>query len=161
MASGLRTTSNRAFAVALIALLALLPGSISPAVAAAAPAEAEAILPDADWKAIKSIISDQLAALQAGDSGKAFAHAAPGIRQQFETAQNFLTMVRAAYGALITARYTEFLEGAVIDGRVIQPLRLVGADNTVRVALYTMEKQPDGGWKIAGCVLAPSTVQAA
>ena len=129
--------------------------------APAAPVEVEATLPDADWNAIRGIISDQLAALRVGDDGKAFAHAAPGIRQQFETARNFLAMVRTAYSALIAARYTEFLEGAVIEGRVIQPLRLIGADNTVRVALYTMEKQPDGGWKIAGCVLAPSTVQAA
>ena len=44
---------------------------------------------------------------------------------------------------------------------MIQPLRLVAPDNTVLVALYTMEKQKDGRWKIAGCVLAPSTVQAA
>ena len=82
--------------------------------------------------------------MKAGNGGKAFAHAAPGIRQQFGTAGNFLAMVRTAYGALIAARYTEFLEGAVIEGRVIQPLRLVGSDNSVRVALYTMEKQPDG-----------------
>ena len=70
-------------------------------------------------------------------------------------------MVRASYAALIAARYSEFLEGAVIDGRVIQPLRLIGPDNSVLVALYTMERQPAGGWKIAGCVLAPSTVRAA
>jgi len=44
---------------------------------------------------------------------------------------------------------------------VIQPLRLIASDNTVQVALYTMEKQKNGVWKIAGCVLAPSTVQAA
>ena len=84
-------------------------------------------------------------ALKAGDARQ-------GVRatrrlasaQQFGTAANFLAMVRTAYGALIAARYTEFLEGAVIDGNVIQPLRLVAPDNSVRVALYTMEKQPDG-----------------
>ena len=38
---------------------------------------------------------------------------------------------------------------------------LVAPDNSVLVALYTMEKQKDGRWRIAGCVLAPSTVQAA
>jgi hypothetical protein len=49
----------------------------------------------------------------------------------------------------------------VIEGRVIQPLRLVSPDNSVVVALYTMERQQAGGWKIAGCILAPSTVKAA
>ena len=47
----------------------------------------------------------------------------------------------------------------MIDGNVIQPLRLILPDNTVLVALYTMEKEK-GRWHIAGCVLAPSTVQA-
>jgi hypothetical protein len=66
---------------------------------------------------------------------------------------------------LIDARYDEYLEGAVIDGRVIQPLRLILRDGTVLVALYTMEKIPDeegdARWRIAGCLLAPSTVKSA
>ncbi len=115
----------------------------------------------AEWKAIKRVIGEQRAALVAGDANKAFSYAAPGIRAQFGTAENFLAMVKTAYDALIAARYTEFLEGAVIEGVVIQPLRLIAPDNTVQVALYTMERQKNGGWKIAGCVLAPSTVQAA
>ena len=120
-----------------------------------------ATLPEADWTAIKALISEQLAALKAGDGMKAFGYASPGIRQQFGSGGAFLEMVRTSYGALLAARYTEFLEGAVIDGRVIQPLRVIGPDNTVVVALYTMERQPGGGWKIAGCILAPSTVKAA
>jgi len=120
-----------------------------------------ATLPEADWTAIKALISEQLAALKAGDGMKAFGYASPGIRQQFGSGGAFLEMVRTSYGALLAARYTEFLEGAVIDGRVIQPLRVIGPDNTVLVALYTMEQQQGGGWKIAGCILAPSTVKAA
>ena len=128
---------------------------------ASAPPAAKPALAAAEWKAIKHVIGDQRAALKSGDATKAFAHAAPGIRAQFGTAENFLAMVRAAYEPLLVARYAEFLEGAVIEGSVIQPLRLIAPDNSVRVALYTMEKQKDGRWKIAGCVLAPSTVQAA
>jgi hypothetical protein len=40
-------------------------------------------------------------------------------------------------------------------------LRLIDADNTVRVALYTMEKQANGEWRISSCRIAPSTVRAA
>jgi hypothetical protein len=72
-----------------------------------------------------------------------------------------MRMVRSGYQALVDARYVEFLEGAVIDGSTIQPLRLVMADGAVLVALYTMERQPDGAWRIAGCVIAPSTVKSA
>ena len=125
--------------------------------AAAAPAA-----PDpAEWQAIREVIAAQRAAIIAGDADKAFAYASPGIQQQFGDAAGFLAMVDATYTALGSARYVEFLEGAVIDGIVVQPLRLIDADNTVRVALYMMEKQVGGGWRISGCRIAPSTVRAA
>jgi hypothetical protein len=114
----------------------------------------------ADWTAIQQVIAQQRRALEAGDAVKAFSYASPGIREQFGDAATFIAMVRAAYSALLTARYTEFLEGAVIDGMVVQPLRLIDADNTVRVALYFMERQDNGAWRISGCRIAPSTVQA-
>lgn len=126
-----------------------------------AAAAAESALPAADWQAIQQVIAAQRAAIVAGDAVTAFGFASPGIQKQFGDAATFLAMVDAAYAALESARYVEFLEGAVIDGLVVQPLRLIDADNTVRVALYTMQKQPDGAWRISGCRIAPSTVRAA
>jgi hypothetical protein len=114
-----------------------------------------------DWKSIKQAISAQRAALIAGDGEKAFGYATPALRAQFGDADTFMTMVHVGYPALLTARYTEFLQGAVIEGLVIQPLRLIDGDNTVRVALYTLEKQQSGAWRISGCRIGPSTVQAA
>jgi hypothetical protein len=117
-------------------------------------------LPRREWDAIRKVIGDQLAALRRGDGAHAFAHATPALQRQFGDAENFMRMVRGGYAALLTARYTEFLEGAVIDGETIQPLRLVLPDNAVLVALYTMQRE-GRKWRIAGCVLAPSTVKAA
>ena len=128
-------------------------------IGAAAPAQTAPTA--ADWQAIQEVIAAQRAAIVAGDADKAFGYASPGIQQQFGDAASFLAMVDAAYAALESARYVEYLEGAMIDGIVVQPLRLIDADNTVRVALYTMEKQPDGKWRISGCRIAPSTVRAA
>ena len=117
-------------------------------------------LKPAEWTAIKKVISAQLAALRRGQGERAFGFASDGIRAQFGDADAFLNMVRTSYAALLEARYTEFLEGAVIDGVIVQPLRLVAPDNTVRVALYTMQRHR-GGWRINGCTIAPSTVKAA
>ena len=122
---------------------------------------AETKLSKAEWQAIRKVISDQLAALRAGDADKAFGYASSGIRAQFGDAATFIAMVREAYSALLLARYTEFLDGAVIDGVVVQPLRLIAPDNTVQVALYTVERQSARGWRVTGCQIAPSTVQAA
>ena len=145
----------------VVLLLPVIAAAQSPSSVTALPPPAVTALRAAEWKAIEAVIREQLAALKVGDGAKAFAHAAPAIRRQFGTPERFLAMVRSAYGALTAARYTEFLEGAVVEGNVIQPLRIVAPDNTVQVALYTMQKQPDGHWKIAGCLLAPSAVQAA
>ena len=136
----------------LLCLLVAVP-------AFAAPPTGAPTLPSVEWKTIQKVIGDQLRALKAGDGVKAMTFAAPGIRDQFGTPENFLRMVREGYAPLLAARYTQFLEGALIEGAVIQPLRLVLPDDTVVVALYEMQRQPDGRWRIAGCVLAPSTVQ--
>lgn len=120
----------------------------------------DATLSKAEWQAVQQVIGQQLAALKAGRAEAAFGYAAPGIRARFATPAAFLAMVATSYAELLAARHTEFLEGAVIEGQVIQPLRLIAPDNKVSVALYIMERQPDGGWRIAGCAIAPSRVQA-
>ncbi|MEP7328784.1 MAG: DUF4864 domain-containing protein [Betaproteobacteria bacterium] len=141
-------------------LRALVFTSLLASNAQAAPLPGATTLAPAEWKAIEQTIDQQRAALKSGDGAKALAFATAAIRNQFGTPDNFLRMVRGSYGAILTARATNYLEGAVIEGAVIQPLRLILPDNTVLVALYQMEMQKDGRWKIAGCVLAPSTVQA-
>ena len=139
-----------AAAAAALAALGTAPGRAAP----------DPVLSRDDWRAIERVIGDQLDALRAGDAERAFAFASAGICAQVGDAPAFMAMVRGGYEALLVARYTEFLEGAVIDGLVIQPLRLIAPDNTVRVALYTMQR--DGAaWRIAGCAIAPSTVKAA
>ena len=150
---------------AALALLALLapPAAIDRAVAqsndAAAAAAAHAALSPAEWDAIRKTIGEQLAALRAGDAARAYTFASPGIRERFQDAPTFMRMVQDSYAPLLDARYTEFLEGAVIDGRTIQPLRLVLANDTVLVALYEMQRDETGRWRIAGCALAPSTLR--
>jgi hypothetical protein len=146
-------------AVALAALAISAPSLAQPAQRDAPASAAEAALSAAEWTAIKRIIGDQLAALRSGDAARAFSFASTGIRDQFDDAPTFLLMVRQRYGVLLTARYTEFLEGAVIDGHTIQPLRLVMSDDTVLVALYEMQRDERDRWRIAGCVIAPSTVR--
>ena len=140
---------------ARLLVLALLMAPVAAAAATDAPP-----LQRAEWKAIEQAIGQQRTALKAGDGARALTFATPALRDQFGSADRFMRMVRDGYAPLLAARAAKFLEGAVIEGAVIQPLRLILSDNTVLVAIYQMEKQKDGRWKIAGCVLAPSTVQA-
>jgi hypothetical protein len=139
---------------ALVLVLALVLAGEVVAQKASEPSASE-------WRSIRSMITAQRRALVDGDGEKAFRYASPGIRAQFGDGENFLAMVHAGYEPLLSARRVKFLEGAVIDGAVIQPLQLEDTDGTVRVALYTLERQRDGSWRISGCQIAPSTLRSA
>lgn len=138
----------------LLAVAALL-------LACAALARAEVVPTASEWREIKRVIAAQREALIAGDGERAFGFAAPSIRSHFGNAAAFMRMVEDGYRALIDARQVEFLEGAVIAGDVVQPLRLVLPDGTVLVAIYGMQRQADRQWRISACVIAPSTLRSA
>lgn len=124
--------------------------------------ERSAAAPSAtDWIEIKQVIGAQREALISGDGERAFGFATPQLRDRFGNVATFMRMVREGYVPLLEARYSEFLEGAVIAGEVVQPLRLVMADGTVLVAIYGVQRQADGAWRISACVIAPSTVKTA
>jgi len=106
-----------------------------------------------DRQAIRSIIQSQLDAFQRDDGHEAFSYASPGIRQMFQTAEIFMAMVRGGYAAVYRPRAVEFLETLVKDGRTAQMMRFVGPDGVAVIAMYTMERQPDGTWRIGGVVL--------
>ncbi len=106
-----------------------------------------------DRRAIRSIIQSQLNAFQRDDGREAFSYASPSIRQSFQTPEIFMAMVRSGYAAVYRPRAVEFLETLVKDGRTVQMMRFIGPDGVAVIAMYTMERQPDGTWRIDGVVL--------
>lgn len=70
-----------------------------------------------------------------------------------------MEMVRADYTLLYDNASRKFLDAAIVDGQVIQPLQIVSRAGETFVALYAVERQPDKDWRIAGCEIAPSTLQ--
>ncbi len=114
-----------------------------------------------DRAKIQRVISSQISALEREDGLVAFSYATPAARRYFGSPQAFMEMVKDGYEALYRNRSTDFLEPTVLGATVIQPLRIVTLDGSVVVALYTLQQQPDNEWRISGCELADSTVQAA
>ncbi|MDB5363003.1 MAG: hypothetical protein JWO51_4300 [Rhodospirillales bacterium] len=108
----------------------------------------------ADRSAIQAVIQQQLDAFQADDGKAAFALASPGIRRQFGDADNFLAVVRQGYPMVYRPRETHFGALDEEDGQMVQKVAFVGPDGVLVTALYMMERQPDGSWRIAGCVIA-------
>ncbi len=110
----------------------------------------------ADQKAIVGTIRAQLDAFQADDGGRAFTYATPQLRRLFGTPENFMAMVKGGYQAVYRPQSVEFLDARIIDGKTGQAVRFVGPDGRAVVAIYTMEQQPDGSWRIAAVQLIPT-----
>lgn len=113
-----------------------------------------------DKTKIQRVIASQIQAFEHDDGVIAFTYAAPAVRRHFGSPQAFMEMVRTDYEVLFHNRSTVFLETAMIEGSVIQPLRIITSDGEVMIALFTMELQAGRQWRVSGCELAPATVQA-
>lgn len=109
-----------------------------------------------DRDAIRGVIEQQVEAFRADDGDRAFGFASPGIQQMFGSADNFMAMVRQGYEPVYRPRSVEFRELVAERGRLAQRVLFVGPDGVPVVAEYTMEQQPDGTWRIAGCMLLRS-----
>jgi ketosteroid isomerase-like protein len=114
-----------------------------------------------DAAAVREVIEAQLDAFRRDDAQRAFSFAAPNIRSQFGTAENFMEMVRTSYAAVYRPHSVKFETFQIIDEQVVQPVRLADAEGQQWVAFYVMQRQPDGGWRIAGCQLARLTEKGA
>jgi len=100
------------------------------------------------------IITAQISAFRADDGPTAYSFAAPVVRNIFPTPEIFMSMVKQGYPQVYRPQAFNFTE-ALIDpmGRPTQKMLVVGPDGKTYEALYSMEKQPDGTWRISGCTL--------
>ncbi len=99
------------------------------------------------------MIEQQIDAFKRDNAVGAHSFAAPGIQQIFPSAEIFMQMVRQGYQPVYRPRSYAFDELTRIDGKLVQSVRVVSPDGLPVTALYIMERQPDGSWKIGGCVL--------
>lgn len=130
--------------------LLMLVGLITVLFTGAARAEMPA---QAEYPAIRAVIQAQLDAFQADDGITAFSYASPTIQSMFGDAPTFMRMVRTGYPQVYRPQQVEFMEIIDVDGRPTQLVFVIGPDGDAVIANYFMEKQPDGTWKIDGCVL--------
>jgi hypothetical protein len=136
----------------LLALLAWLLSGTANAIMAPPPNPA-------DVQAIRGVIEAQLQAFRADDGAQAFAYASPAIQSIFKDPDTFMSMVRNAYQAVYRPREVEFRDLVPVEGRWTQRVLVVGGDGVPVVAEYVMERQPDGTWRIDGCVMERSPEQ--
>ncbi len=137
----------------LAVLLLLVAGLFSAGTPAAWADDTPSSLPQGDRDAIHGVIEGQIGAFRSGDDGTAFGFASPGIQMQFGDAAHFVEMVKRGYAPVYRPRDVTFGALVEINGQPVQKVRVVGPDGATALALYFMEHEADGSWRIAGCML--------
>ncbi|MBX6322476.1 MAG: DUF4864 domain-containing protein [Rhodospirillaceae bacterium] len=135
----------------MTAIRLILAVAVALTLAPAAPRAGE--LGTGDAAAIRQVITDQMAAFQRDDAAAAYAFASPGIKAVFPTPDVFMSMVRQGYQPVYRPRAVEFRTLGMENGVITQDVFVVGPDGRPQIARYTMERLPDGSWKISGCSL--------
>jgi hypothetical protein len=120
----------------------------------AAPARAEEPVTDTLRGAVKTVIAGQIEAFKHDDAAAAYGFASPHIQSLFGSPDTFIGMVRRAYKPVYRPQSIEFGALAWEDGKLVQTVNVIGPDGRSAVARYTMEREPDGTWRIDACELA-------
>ena len=116
-------------------------------------------LDEAERSAIRSVIEGQLNAFQRDDAAGAYAHAAPPIQNLFPNEDRFMAMVRESYRPVYRPRAHAFAGWKETPLGLAQSVEIKDAEGVDWIALYTVERQPDGSWKITGCYLTKAPGQ--
>lgn len=112
--------------------------------------------------AAQSAIAGQIEAFLADDGAAAYGFAAPNIRRMFPSVESFMAMVESGYQPV--RRPSSHAFGKTMElgsGILLQEVLLTGPDGKGWKALYRMQLQPDGTWKISGVSLKSADLPAA
>ena len=120
--------------------------------ASVAPAHA-APFTAADEKSVHAVVEGQLGAFERDDASKAFAYAAPNVREAVGTAANFMAMVRNSYPVVYRPASVGFLKPEGRNDLAIQRVQMTDASGDSWLAIYSLERQKNKSWRITGCVV--------
>lgn len=112
---------------------------------------------EAEVKAAQATIDGQIRAFLAGDPATAYGYAAPNIQRLFPTVDSFMGMVTGGYQPVYRPRTYAF--GKVEQTgptSIVQEVLVVGPDGKDYQAVYTLELQADGVFRITGVSLRAS-----
>ncbi|HEV2154285.1 DUF4864 domain-containing protein [Bradyrhizobium sp.] len=106
-----------------------------------------------DVTAAQGVIRAQEQAFARDDAAAAYSHAAPAIREIFPAPDIFMSMVQNGYAPVYRHKSFEFGESTSEGNWISQHVHIVDANGEAWEALYTLEQQADGNYKITGCSL--------
>jgi len=107
----------------------------------------------ADAIAIHETVQSQLEALSNDDAASAFELATPEKRMQIGNADNFLRLIKQEYDPIYRYQRVIFSRPEILHGDAIQVVRVTDGYSRVWLAVFWMQQDENGSWKIDGCQL--------
>ena len=109
---------------------------------------------EAEIRAAQSSIEAQLRAFLAGENEAAYSYAAPNVKRLFPTVEQFMAMVKNGYQPVWKPRNFAFGDAMEMSPTaILQKVLVVGPDGKNYEAVYTLEMQDDGTFRITGVSL--------
>ncbi|MET4221049.1 hypothetical protein ACVWWG_004493 [Bradyrhizobium sp. LB7.2] len=106
-----------------------------------------------DVATAQGVIRAQEQAFGRGDAAAAYSYAAPAVRELFPAPDIFMSMVQNGYAPVYRHKSFEFGDSKSEGSRIAQHVHIIDANGEAWEALYTLEQQADGSYKITGCSL--------
>ena len=105
-----------------------------------------------DAASARGVIESQINAFLDDDAATAYSFAAPAIKQIYPDQTRFFDMVKRGYQPVYRPGNFAFGRSkAAADGSgIVQEVIIQGPDGEDWTALYSLERQPDGSFKING-----------
>ena len=136
----------------MASLLAIIAMPFSTVRSIAAP------LPPDDVAMIQEAIRGQLHALSEDDADSAFELTSASIRSQMGSPENFLRVIKEEYAPIYRHLGVIFSAPQALGDAIIQIVRLTDRESRVWLAIYNMQRDMIGNWKIDGCQLLQTSV---
>jgi hypothetical protein len=108
----------------------------------------------------RHVIEDQIRAFLNNDADAAYAFAAPGIKARYPDKDAFFAMVKKSYEPVYHPDNYAFGRSKSVDNgaTILHELLITGRGGKNWRAVYKMERQPDGSYRIGGVVIAPDMI---
>lgn len=104
-------------------------------------------------QAITGVVRLQLEAFADDDAEKAFSLSTETTRNLAGTPNEFMQVIRRKFTPIYRHRQAFFSEPEIIGPHALQVVQLIDHDNLIWIAIYQVEQETDGAWRIDGCQL--------
>jgi hypothetical protein len=115
---------------------------------------------ESDRAESRAVIERQIEAFRHDDGAAAFAFASPELQTLFQNPERFMSMVRNGYQPVYRPKTYSFSGVTESEAGLTDTLTIEDAEGGAWTAVYTLEKQPDGSWKITSCHIEKAGVSA-